>query len=327
MNNRRKLVIALGVNILAAPFFCHAQRPEKIHIVGILAFGNAASVGRLYEFFTQGLRKLGYVEGKNIAFERRFADGDPDRLAALAAELVQKKVDVIFTPTTVSARAARQATATIPIVFANVDDPVASGLIASLARPGGNVTGTAVIQQELSAKRLQVLTEISPKSSRIALVVSSEPQAAAQATEIERAAKILGVTVLPIRIGQRQEYGQELTRLRTWRANGLYVLATAENYNNRKLIAEFADSARLPAIFPAKDYLDFGGLVSYGIDTQFMFHYVAGYVDKILKGAKPADLPVEQPMRFEFAINMRTAKALGVKISNSILVRADKVIE
>ena len=158
-------------------------------------------------------------------------------------------------------------------------------------------------------------------------MISDEPQAAAQITEIERAAKILGMTVLPIRIRQHQENRRELTRLRTWRADGLYVLSTAENYNNRKLIAEFAASAKLPAIFPGKDYLEPGGLVSYGIDTQFMFHDVARYVDKILKGAKPADLPVEQPTKFEMVINMKTAKALGIKIPGSILVRAERVIE
>ena len=326
MITRRGVVIALGAGSLA-PLVSFAQPQQKVYRVGTLSTSSAASSGHLFDAFAQGLRDLGYVEGKNIVIERRFAEGNIDRLPALAAELVQLKVDVILAGNTPSVQAARQVAGTLPIVFASPADPVGSGFVATLARPGGNITGASVLSPELSAKRLEILKEAFPKISRIAVFGTDEPSVALQFPQIKRAAKVLRVEVLSVELQRREDFEQTAALLRKWRADSMYVIETPLNFYHRKLTAELASRLRLPAVVPGLEYVEAGGLMSYGVSYVAQNRRAATFVDKILKGAKPADLPVEQPTTFELAINMKTAKALGVKFPNSILVRATKVIE
>jgi putative ABC transport system substrate-binding protein len=326
MITRRRIVLALGANTIA-PLASFAQQPQKSYRVGVLAFSSPASVGLMIEAFTSGLAELGYVEGKNILFERRFAAGDLGRLTTLAVELVQQKVDVIYASGTPATAAAKQATGTIPIVFANVADPVWSGFVASLARPGSNITGTSLMSFEVSAKRLEILKEAFPKISRIAVFVSSEPQVAGQFADVERAAKALKIEVLRTQFGSRDNFREELALLRKWRADAIYVVESSTNLFNRSLLAKFAAEIRLPGMFGTKAYTEGGGLMSYGASYEANYRRAATYVDKILKGAKPADIPVEQPTQFELVLNMTAAKALGIRFPNSILVQATKVIE
>jgi len=325
---RRDFLIALGAAAFMAPLAVPAQPQRQLYRVGILSSSNPASVGQLIDAFTQRLGELGDVEGKNISIERRFAEGDLDRLPALAADLMQRKVDVIFAPNTVAVQAAKQVAGSIPIVFASVDDPVGSGFVASLGRPGGNITGISAIQNELSAKRVQLLKETFPKLSRlVVLTSSSESVSNFQVAEIETAAGVLGMEVLAIEVRRREDFEPALAQMRTWRADSIYPVSSAENFYNRGLLAEFAAQARLPAIFSAEPYAYAGGLMSYSPLSKALFQDAATYVDKILKGAKPVELPVEQPTRFQLVINLKTAKALGIEIPQSILLRADEVIE
>ena len=325
MITRREFVITLGASALAAPLGAGAQQAGKVSRIGIL-FGNSKSSPSLLAFM-QELRRLGYIEGQNVTFVNRLTDGNLERLPALAAELVAEKVDIIFAHTTNAAEAARQATASIPIVFSVVSDPVGSGFVNSLAHPGRNITGTTSISAELAAKRLQMLKEMAPKTSRVAVLITDEPQVPPQLDEIRQAAKRLGMTIMTTQVLSRDDFEGAGKLLRTWRADSLFVPDSVKNLYNGKLLAEFASQIRLPAIYAQSQYADVGGLISYGPNYEERFRRAAHYVDKILKGAKPADLPVEQPTKFELVINMKTAKALGIKIPNSVLVRADKVIE
>jgi putative ABC transport system substrate-binding protein len=324
MNNRRKLLVALGAGALATPISAWAQT-QKVHRIGILFASSKSHPG--LQAFMQEFRRLGYVEGQNVAIVNRLADGKLDRLPAFAAELVAERVDVIFAPNTPTVQAARQAAGSIPIVFSIVSDPVGSGFVASLGRPGGNITGTTSLHRELSAKRLQILKEIFPRTSRVAVLTTNEPQVAPMVEQVQQAAKLLGITILTTQMLSRDDLDSARKLLRTWRADSIYIIATTGNFLNRKLLAEFAAELRLPAVWGEKEYMDAGGLISYGANYDELYRRAAQYVDKILKGAKPADLPVEQPTRFEMIINMKTAKALGIKIPNSIMVRVEKVIE
>jgi putative ABC transport system substrate-binding protein len=326
MNNRRGLLVALGAGVLASPIILLAQQRDKVYRIGVLRSDTPAAAKPQMDAFMQGLRELGYVENKNVVFERRYAEGMFDRLPAMAAELVQQKVDLIFVNNTPPALAAKQATATIPIVFAAVGSPIENGVVASLARPGGNITGTTNIATILTGKRLQILREVFPKTSRIA-VLNSKTVSPFQFEEVQRAAKVIGLDVLPIELRRREEFEQQIALMRKGRADALYPLDNPINGQLRSLLAEFASQYRLPVIFGSIQYVDAGGLMSYGADLNGNFYRAATYVDKILKGTKPADLPVEQPTKFELAINMKTAKALGITIPQSILVRADRVIE
>jgi putative ABC transport system substrate-binding protein len=324
MNKRRTLLAALGASAFGISFTTVAQTP-KVHRIGIL-FARAKSDPSL-QAFMQEFRRLGYIEGQNVSIVNRFAEGHLERLPALAAELVAEKVDVIFASNTNAVQAARQATASIPIVFSVVSDPVGSGFVASLGRPGGNITGTAGISRELSAKRLQILKEMFPKTSRVAVLITDAPQVAPQLEQVQQAAKLLGINILTTQVLGRDDFESAHKRLRTWRADSIYVIESATNIKNGKLLAEFAAQIRLPAIYANSLFADAGGLISYGPNYEELFRRAAQYVDKILKGAKPADLPVEQPTKFELVVNLKTAKTLGITIPQSILVRADKVIE
>jgi putative ABC transport system substrate-binding protein len=324
MNNRRKLVIALGASALVAPFYSYAQQ-QKDYRIGVLMSGSSATVSSRVDDFIQALAKLGYIEGNNLSLTIRYADGNNDRLPMLASELVTKNVAVIFAQDTPASRAAKQATGNIPIVFAGVGDPVGSGIVASLAKPGGNITGLSIIAPELAAKRLQILRELFPKISRIAIIPGGAQPG--QIAEAERGAKALGMQVLVVQMERREDFKKVVTQLKEWHADSLNFLAGSINLYNQKLLGELAATTRLPAVSGEKDYAEAGALFSYGADIRARYLRAATFVDKILKGAKPADLPVEQPTNFELIINMKTAKALGVKIPNSILVQATKVIE
>jgi putative ABC transport system substrate-binding protein len=329
MKSRRKLIIAAGVVALATPLGICAQSQGKVWRIGVLASGGQESAGHLYDAFTQGLRDLGYVEGRNIVIERRFAEGRADRLPALAAELVQAKVDVIFAPNTVAVQAAKQVAGEIPIVFASVDDPVGSDFVVSLAKPGRNITGLSSIQNELSAKRLQLLKDAFPKISRVAVFISPhESISAVQLAEVQRAAQVLGLAIFSVELRGREDFAHALASVRKGRADSMYALESGVNFYNRKLLVELAAQARLPAVYPTKDYMESGGLMSYGTKSgEALFRRAATYVDKILKGARPGELPVEQPTEFVLSVNKKTAKTLGLKVPNSILLQATNIIE
>jgi len=324
VNRRRNLLAVLVAGALGISLPTVALL-QKIHRVGILSTA-AKTAPRLQGFFHE-LRRLGYIEGRNVAIVGRFAEGKLELLPEFATELAAEKVDVIFASSTNAVQAARQATASIPIVFSVVSDPVGSGFVASLGRPGGNITGISSINRELAAKRLQILKEMLPKTSRVAVLITDEPQVGPQLDEVQQAAKRLGISILTAQVLGWDDFERGHKLLRSWRADSIYVVDSTRNSFNRKLIAEFAAQIRLPAIYAESDYAGAGGLVSYGANFDELYRRAAHYVDKILKGAKPAELPVEQPTKFELVINMKTAKALGITIPQSILVRADKVIE
>ena len=326
MKTGRAVRIALAVGALATPFSSWAQAQQRVYRIGILRSDTAVSANQQVEAFTQALRELGYVERKNVLIERRFAEGILERLPALAADLVQQKVDLIVVNNTPPALAAKQATDTIPIVFTVVADPIGNGLAASFARPGGNITGTTNITNELTEKRLQLLKEAFPKVSRVAVVNSSQPISSSQFAEVQRAAKALNMDVLPIELLRQDDFERQFASVGKWRADSMYPLDNAINFNLRNSLVEFAARYRLPVIFGSKPYAEAGGLMSYGADLTANYRRAAIYVDKILKGAKPADLPVEAPTKFELVINLKTAKQIGVTIPQKVLARADRVI-
>ncbi|MBI3371483.1 MAG: ABC transporter substrate-binding protein [Betaproteobacteria bacterium] len=326
MNNRRKLLAALGASALAAPFASFAQAQGKVRRIGILA--NIGAADKWIDGFTQGLKELGYVEGSNIQIERRFAEGNLDRLDKLAEDLVRQKPEVIFAPNTPSVQAAKKYAGAIPIVFATLGDPVGAGFVASFARPGGTITGTSNLVLELSAKRLQVLKDAVPRITRVAVLDTDDrTHRNAEFAEIQRAAKALGVEVLRTQVLQRSDMETVSAQLRKWRADSICVVSSPTNTYNRKLLVEFATKLRLPAVYYDKDFAEAGGLISYGPSVEALYHRAAYFVDKILKGAKPADLPVEQPTKFELVVNLNTARALGIKFPNTILLNADRAIE
>jgi len=321
-------VFALALSILAAPFAAHAQQPAKVPRVGYLSVLSFTDNPHDLEAFRQGLRELGYVEGQNIAIEYRFGEGRPERLPALAAELVRLKVDVIVTAAPAAPEAAKQATNTVPIVFAVVGDPVAVGLVASVARPGGNITGLSSIASEVVGKQLELLKEVAPKVSRVAVLQNpsnySHPPTLRQA---EGAARALGVQLHILQARTPTEIDAAFAAMRSQRAGAVLVLRDGLFRAQRTQIAALAAKSRLPAVYGNREYAEAGGLMAYGASTPHMYRRAATYVDKILKGAKPADLPVEQPTKFELVVNLKTAKALGLTIPQSIRIRADHVIQ
>jgi putative ABC transport system substrate-binding protein len=287
-----------------------------------------ASSTPLAEAFRQGLREHGYVEGQNIAFEYRYAAGRADRLPALAAELVRLKVDVIVTESNVAALAAKHATQTIPIVMAIAGDPVKAGVVNSLARPGGNVTGLTLIHPELSGKRLQLLKEAVPKIALVAVIWNpTDPAAADFLRETEAAARSLGLKIHAIEARAPAELDAAFKAVADARPSAFFTIPHSMFQDNKTRIFEFATKSRLPGVFPNRVFTEAGGLMSYGPNLAANFRRAAVFVDKILKGAKPADLPIEQPTKFELVINLKTAKALGLTIPPSVLARADQVIE
>ena len=320
--------LAATLGILPTPLRADAQPSGKVPRIGFLGATFAASYAKPVETLRQGLRELGYVEGQNIHIEYQWAEGKYDRLADLAAELVRLKVNLIVTHGTPGARAAKLATTTIPIVMVGAGDPVGSGLVASLARPGGNVTGLSTISQQLSAKRLELLKETLPKASRVAFLWNpANPHHAADLEETQLAAKALRIALLPIGVKDPNEFESAFVAMTQAHAAALLVMPDPLFRTYRTQIVEFAAKSRLPAAYDERENVAAGGLMAYGVSQTDLYRRTATYVDKILKGAKPADLPVEQPTRFELIINLRTAKALGLTIPPSVLIRADQVIE
>jgi putative tryptophan/tyrosine transport system substrate-binding protein len=304
-----------------------AEASENIPRVGYFSLRTPSSLAHSLDAFRQGLRELGYVEGKNILLEYRFADGKRDRMPALAAELVRLKVDVIVTGGSGATRPAKEATKAIPIVMAQDTDPLGNGFVASLARPGGNITGLSTLQVDLTGKRLELLKEVVPKLSRVAVIGSStSADNARELKETDLAAAALGLKIQYFDIGAPKDIESRLQAAIKVRPDALFVLINSFERPHRKQIIEFAAKSRLPAMYFGPQLVEDGGLMSYAVNGADLYRRAAVYVDRILKGAKPADLPVEQPTKFELIINLKTAKQIGLSIPPNVLARADRVI-
>src|SRR5215471_4486099 len=302
-------IFVICVAFLAADVVVQAQQPQKVARIGYLGTNPRSTSSARIEAFRQGLRELGYLEGKNIIIEWRFAEANPDRLRTFAAELVRLPVEIIVTAGPVSTRSAKQATAAIPIVMAFHDDPVGSGVAASLARPAGNVTGLATLAPEISGKQLELLKEIIPKLSRVAVLGNASQPGTPQALrEINLAADASGIKVQYLEIPDQKDIEIAFRTASKERSDAVLVLSTAILFSHRRQIVELAVTSHLPAIYNRPEYVEDGGLVTYGVSIPDLYHRAATYVDKILKGAKPADLPVEQPTKFEFIVNLTAAK-------------------
>ena len=320
---RSLFVLILALGLLAAPLPADAQLPAKVPRIGLIRPGSPPDP--FAEAFLQGLRDLGYLEGRTIAIEYRWAEGKPERYPELTADLVRLRVDVIFTTTDPGIHAAKQATSTIPILVLTTD-PVGSGLVASLARPGGNITGLSTMSPELSEKRMELLMVAFPKVSRVA-VLRDARQAPTDHRAVEAAARTLGLRLQTLEVRDINDLEPALAAAKRARAGALNILPSGFFSAHRARIVEAVAKARLPAIYEHRDFVAVGGLMSYAPNFPELFRRAATYVDKILKGAKPADLPVEQPTRFELVINLKTAKALGLTIPPSVMIRADQVIQ
>ena len=326
---RRDAFLAL-LAIGAAPFTAEAQKSARVFRVGQLAAGARSPDGLPPRPLRDALQQLGYIDGKNIAYEARFAGGNVDLLAPLAAELLQLKVDVIVATGWPATMAAKKATSTVPIVMAPATgDAVATGLIASLARPGGNVTGLSDESILLSAKRMEILTETVPRAATIAVIWNANDEGMTlRYREIEKAARILKVEVQAFGVRQPDDFDTAFSSMRNRRPDAVFLVADNLTISNRKQLIEHATKLRLPAMYEFSLFVhDAGGLMSYGPNLASQFQRAAYYVDRILKGAKPADLPVEQPTRYELVINLQTARELGLSIPDSVLVRADEVLK
>jgi putative tryptophan/tyrosine transport system substrate-binding protein len=323
----KEIFIWLLATMLQATFSpADAQQPVKVPRIGYLLEVSPSGGAILLDAFRQGLRDLGYIEGKNFVIESRWAE-NLDRLPPLAVELVQLKVDIIVTASTPPTLAAQKATKTIPIVVAHMSDPVEAGLVASLARPGGNVTGSRSLQAELGGKRLEVLKEAFPMISRVAVMGSFSSGGRQQMKEMEGAAQVLGLELRPLEWKRAATDFQRLFRALTeMRANAFTTISGSAQLDYTKQIVELPAKNRLPAIYTNKEFVEAGGLMSYGTKPEDFHRRAAYFVDKILKGAKPADLPVEQPTKFEFVINLKAAKQIGLTIPPNVLARADRVI-
>jgi putative tryptophan/tyrosine transport system substrate-binding protein len=325
---RKVFWVALCVLLLALGLSAEAQQPKKIPRIGMLGIVSASAAAGRIEAFRQGLRELGYVEGKNIVIEYRSAEGKLESLPALAAELVRLKVDVIITRGSPPTRSAKEATNTIPIVMGWDYDPVGNGFVASLARPGGNITGLSSLAPEISGKQLELLKEIVPKLAKVAVLGTSTIQGNAQALrETEAAAGAFGVKLQYLDLLGPKDIETAFRAASKGRADAVLVLTSPFTFSQRTQVVDLASKNRLPAIYPQSEYMEDGGLMTYGPSINDLFRRAATYVDKILKGAKPADLPVEQPTKFEFIINLKAAKQIGLTIPPNVLARADKVIK
>jgi putative ABC transport system substrate-binding protein len=324
---RRKFITLLGGAAATWPLVVRAQQAGKLPTVGVLVAGTPASHGKWVAAFVQRLRELGWIEGRTVAIEYRWAEGRTERFAEIAAEFVRLKVDVIFTSVTGAVIAAKQATSVTPIVFTSVTDPVVNGLVASIARPGGNVTGLSQQTSELGGKRLGLLHEIVPRLRRVAVMANiTNPSTMAEMSEISAAARVLGLEILPIEVRRSEDIAPGIKSLQGG-AEALYVLTDPLVAVNQIEINTLALDARLPTMHALREYVVSGGLISYGANFPDLFRRAGDYVDKILRGAKPADLPVEQPTKFDLIVSMKTAKALGLTLPATLLAGADEVIE
>jgi putative ABC transport system substrate-binding protein len=326
--NKKLFRCAFTALILTFNFPVEAEQSTKIPRIGYLTGAHLSAITNRTEAFHRGLRELGYVEGKNIVIEWRSAEGKVERLPALAAELVRLKVDVIVTGGATNTRAAKEATLTIPIVMAQDSDPVGSGFVASLARPGGNITGLATLAPQLSGKRLELLKEILPRLSRAAVLgTSSQPGSAQQLREMELAAEAFAVKLQYLDVENLKDIESAFRAASKGRAEAVLVLVSSVILSYQPQIVELATKNQLPAMYPFTEFVDAGGLISYAPNYADIYRRAATYVDKILKGAKPGDLPVEQPKKFEFIVNLKAAKQIGLTIPPNVLARADRVIK
>jgi putative tryptophan/tyrosine transport system substrate-binding protein len=325
--NKKAVTILVAPLILTFAFNVAAQQPVKVPRIGFLGATSPSTNAARIEAFRQGLRELGYVDGKDVVVEYRWAEGKTERLPELAAELVRLKVDIIVTAGPAVTRPVKEATSTIPIVMSFDNDPVGSGFVASLARPGGNITGLSALFPELSGKRVELLKEAVPMLSRMAAFgTSKQPGTAQTLKETELAAGTLGVQVQYLDLREPKDIDTAFQAARKGRADAVLVLSSAVIFSQRTRIADLAVKNRLPVIFPQNEFVEDGGLMSYAPNYADLFRRAATYVDKILKGRIPAELPVEQPTKFEFIINLKAAKQIGLTIPPNVLARADRVI-
>jgi putative ABC transport system substrate-binding protein len=323
-----RLVVALVLGVFAWSSSAWTQQPPKIPLIAILSDESLSLGAKSLEPFAQGLRDLRWAEGQNVTIERRYATGSDDKLASLAEELVRLQPDVILAVGTLAARAVKRVTQTIPIVFTRTSDPIGSGLAVSLARPGGNLTGLSDQMVETGAKRLELLTTAAPGVKRVGVLWDpSFPAAGPELAEVERAAQSLDTEVIPMEVRGAESLEAAFRTIAEQRAGALMVLPGTVFTENWQRIAELTAKVRLAAMGPSRRFVEAGGLMSYGPNWVYTYRRAAAYVDKILKGAKPADLPVEQPTKFELVINLKTAKALGLTLPYTLLGRADEVIE
>jgi putative ABC transport system substrate-binding protein len=320
--------ILVVVVLLAVAVIAEAQQAKKVPRIGFLTATSASSQAPRLEAFRQGLKDLGYFEGKTITIEYRFAEEKLDRVPSLATELVHLKVDIIVTGGGTSTRAAKEATVTIPIVMGFDNDPVGSGFVASLARPGGNITGLSTLSPEISGKQLELLKEIVPKLSRVAVLrTSTAPGTAPSLKEIELAAGAFGVKLQYLEVRDAKDIETAFRAASKGRADAVLVLPSPITLSQRRQVVDLAAESRLPAIYWATEFVESGGLIVYSVSFIDLFRRAAVYVDKILKGTNPADIPVEQPKKFELIINLKAAKQIGLTIPPNVLARADKVIK
>ena len=326
--NRRDTVLALvALGAVAGPLASFAQQPGKVWRVGFLSLTSASLSSKNTDAFLRGMRELGYVEGKNLVIEWRSADGKFERLPGLAAELVQLKVDVIVAVPSSAIAAAQKATTTIPIVMATAADPVSGGLVKSLARPGGNITGLSSMGGETGAKLVELLLSVLPKLSRVAVLDNASTSYRPTSKSVQAGAQNAGLKTLVAEASAPQEIENAFSMMAREKAEAVIVSTAAFSILQQRQIAELALKYRLPSMFGNRAFVEAGGLMSYGTKTADLYLRAATYVDKILKGAKPGDLPVEQPVTLELVVNLKTAKALGITIPKTILLRADEVIE
>jgi putative tryptophan/tyrosine transport system substrate-binding protein len=325
---RRIGLAVVLVILLTAPLAVEAQH-VKVYRVGVLLQGSPPAPGSQPGVLVRALRDLGYIEGRNIVLDRRWAEGESERFSTLARELVALKPDAIVAETTPAAIAAKRATATIPIVMVWPSDPVDSGLVASLARPGGNVTGASSLQTELQGKGVELLHAVVPKATRMAVLVSDNPVHPSQLKTIQDAARGFGLTILPTMVRSSEDFEEAFRSMAKQKAGALIVLGGIPFASpaQRDKLVELAAKTKLPAMYRNRWWVDVGGLMSYGVSPSKIWSLAASYVDKILKGAKPSELPVQQPSQFELVINLKTAKALGLTVPQTVLLRADQVIE
>jgi ABC-type uncharacterized transport system substrate-binding protein len=325
---RRRFIAVVAGGLLAAPLAAQAQQAGKVARIGRLSPLSAETDAPNLAAFRKGLRELGWIEGQHFTIEARFAEGKPERLAGLAADLVRQRVDVILTGSNAGALAAKRATGTIPIVMVTTGDPVGAGIVASLGRPGGNVTGVTALGQALNVKRLELIKEAVPGVTRVvALINPASPYTAPFLKEREGAARALGLEVRVLEAPDPGSFEKVFAAMASERAGALMVQTDALFITHRRRIVELVARNRVPAVYGEREFVDAGGLLFYGASFADMYRDAAGYADKILKGAKPADLPVEQPTKLELVINLKSAKALGLTIPPSLLQRADQVIE
>jgi ABC-type uncharacterized transport system substrate-binding protein len=325
---RRECIAVLGGASLAWPLITRAQQPAKFARIGVLSDQSPALTSLDVAPFEKGLRELGYVEAQNIAFERRDAHGSQAALSHMAAELIHAKSDAILAIGTAAARAAKEASSTAPVVFVRVGDPVASGLVRSIASPGGNLTGLSLLTVDLSAKRLELLIQSVQGIKKVGVLSEAAfATTAAQLSEVERASRLLGIDLKVVPVRAASEFDAAISAMMAERVGALLVTASILLTENRTQLSQLALTARLPAIAVRREFPEAGLFMSYGSSFSAMFRRAAAYMDKILKGAKPADFPVEQPDRIEMVINVRTARALGIALSPEVLARADEVIE